>query len=138
MDRQISKRPVERGQELSVKWRGLLSTSQPSGLARCEGLGDACNELLEAENVEQAGEVVAERHQAPFATDLIEAADEEVLIAGAAFERPEGVLDDGGAAAHQFACPFACHPLAMTVENIFVFPAKDAAVFCLRRETRCL
>ena len=95
------------------------------------------DEAVEAENVEQAGEVVAERHQTPFATHLVEAADEEVLIAGAAFERPEGVLDDGGAATHQFAA-FACHPLAMPVENIFVFPAKDAAVFCLRSETGCL
>jgi hypothetical protein len=41
------------------------------------------------------------------------------------------VLDDGGAVAHQFARAFACHPFAMTVENIFVLPAKDAAVFCL-------
>ena len=43
-------------------------------------------EALEAENVEHAGEIVAERHQAPFTADLFEAADEEVLIPGAAFE----------------------------------------------------
>src|ERR1035438_7098656 len=59
----------------------------------CEGFCDGCNEAIEAENVEHAGEVVAERHQAPFAAYLVEAADEEVLIAGAAFERPEGMLD---------------------------------------------
>ena len=84
------------------------------------------DEAVEAENVEQAGEVVAERHQTPFATHLVEAADEEVLIAGAAFERPEGVLDDGGATAHQFAC--ALHPRTMTFENIFVLPARDDAL----------
>src|SRR3984893_3309801 len=96
------------------------------------------DEAVEAENVEHAGEVVAERHQAPFASNLVEAADEEVLIAGAAFERPEGELDDGGAPAHQFTCAFACHPVAMTVENIFVPPAADAPAFCLRRKTRSL
>src|ERR1035438_2512373 len=98
----------------------------------CEGFCDGCNEAIEAENVEHAGEVVAERHQAPFAAYLVEAADEEVLIAGAAFERPEGMLDDGGAATHQLACVFACHPGAMTVQNRFVLPAKDAAGFRLR------
>src|ERR1700686_4477497 len=101
----------------------------------CKGFCDGCNEAIEAENVEHAGEVVAERHQAPFAANLVEAADEEVLIAGAAFERPEGGLDDGGAAPHQFARAFACHPLAMTVENIFVLPAADAAAVCLGRKT---
>src|ERR1700761_4302185 len=92
------------------------------------------SEALEAENVEHAGEIVAERHQAPFATNLFEAADQEVLIAGAAFERPERMLDDGGASAHQFGRTFARHPLAVAVENLFVLPTADAAVFYLRRK----
>src|SRR5260221_10897199 len=74
-----------------------------------------CDEALETEDIEHAGEVVAERHQAPFAAHLVEAANEEVTIAGAAFERAEGMLDDGGTTAHQVAC--ALHPRAMTFEN---------------------
>src|ERR1700753_3893127 len=70
-------------------------------------------EALEAENVEHAGEIVAERHQAPFATNLFEAADQEVLIAGAAFERPERMLDDGGAPSHQFRISSAAPSLAI-------------------------
>ena len=45
----------------------------------------ASNEAIEAEDIEHAGEVVTEGHQAPFAADLVEAADQEVAIPGAAF-----------------------------------------------------
>src|ERR1700739_421947 len=55
----------------------------------CE-VGD---EAIEAENVEHAGEVVAKGHQAPFATDIVEAAYEKVQIPGAALERPKGGAD---------------------------------------------
>src|SRR5690349_15796735 len=87
------------------------------------GLCDGGHKALEAEDIEHTGEVVAERHQAPFAADLVEAANEEVAIAGAAFERAEGMLDDGGTTAHQVACAF--DPRAMTFENILVLPATD-------------
>src|SRR5690242_20580918 len=55
-----------------------------AGCARL--LGEVGEEAIEAENVEHAGKIVTERHQAPFAADLVEAADQEVLIAGTAFE----------------------------------------------------
>ncbi|KRR23258.1 hypothetical protein CQ13_27605 [Bradyrhizobium retamae] len=64
-------------------------------MARQKHLGHARNEALEAEDVEDTGEVVAERHQAPFAAHLIEAANEEVAVSGAALDRAEGVLGDG-------------------------------------------
>jgi len=90
---------------------------------------------LEAKDVEDTGKVVTERHQAPFAANLVEAAHQEVAIAGAAFESAEGMLHDGGAAAHQFVC--AMHPCAMTFENIFVLPAGDDTCRCLSAETPC-
>src|ERR1700730_16071231 len=95
--------------------------------------GHAGNEALETEDIEHAGEVVAKRHQAPFAANLVEAAKEEVPIAGAAFDCAERMLDKPGATAHQLAC--ALHPGAMTFENILVLPASDGAVGCLRSET---
>jgi hypothetical protein len=69
--------------------------------------------------------VEAERHQAPFAANLFEAANEEVAIAGAAFERAEGMFDDGGTTAHQVACAF--HPRAMTFEKLRIGPAPPPA-----------
>ena len=67
-----------------------------SVFAKCERLCcHAGNEALEPEDVEHAGEVVAERHQAPFAADLVEASNEEVPIAGTAFDGAEGVFDNG-------------------------------------------
>ena|ERR1700687_835007 len=91
------------------------------------------NEALEAEDIEDTGEIVAERHQAPFAANLVEAANQKVSIAGAAFEGAEWMLDKRGTTSHQFVC--ALHPSAMTFENVFVLPAADAAVRCLRGET---
>jgi len=108
-----------------------LSKSGPEGLwskqearqsigesvgARCNRSCDGCNEALETEDVEHAGKVVTERHQAPFAANLVEAAKEEVAIAGAAFEGAEGVLDNGGPAAHQSVCACTLHPRAMTFD----------------------
>src|SRR5216684_4907601 len=84
------------------------------------------NEALEAEDVEHAGEVVAERHQAPFAANLVEATNQEVAVSGTAFNGAEGVLHNPGTTSHQFAC--ALHPRAMTFENIFVLPATDGTV----------
>src|SRR5258707_15405356 len=103
--------------------------------ARQKRLGDACNESLEAHNVENACEVVTERHQAQFAANLVEAAHQEVPVTGAAFESAEGMLHDGGAAAHQFVG--AMHPCAMTFENIFVLPAGDDTCSFLSAETPC-
>ena len=107
-----------------------------SVFAKCERLcchvGD---EALETEDVEHAGEVVAERHQAPFAANLVEAANQEMAVSGAAFEGPKGMLDNAGTAAHQLAR--ALHPRAMTFENIFVFPTSDGPSRCLRGETTC-
>src|SRR5437016_2463785 len=61
--------------------------NRPQSGSKAAFAGYACllchvrDEAVEAENVEHAGEVVAECHQAPFAANLVEAADEEVLIA---------------------------------------------------------
>src|SRR5882757_11194321 len=87
-------------------------------LAQGNCLCDGGHKALEAEDIEHAGKVVTERHQAPFAADLVEAANQKVAIAGAAFERAKGMFDDGGTTAHQLACTF--HPRPMTFENIFV------------------
>ena len=68
-----------------------------SVFANCECL--CChvgNKALETEDVEYAREVVAERHQAPLAADLVEATDQEVAVSGAAFDRAEGMLDNAG------------------------------------------
>src|SRR5664280_2513080 len=100
---------------------------------RSEDLCHASHEALEAEDVENAGEIVAERHQAPFAADLVEAADQEVPVAGAAFERAEGMLDNSGTTAHQIACTL--HSGAMTFENIFVLPAADVSSGSFRAQT---
>jgi len=107
------------------------------GFAQQDRLGHDCNEALKAEDIENAGEVVAERHQAPFAANLVETANQEVPVAGAAFERPEGMLDNGGTAAHQFICVGTLHPGAMTFDDVFVLPAADEALSCLRCETTC-
>ena len=114
---------------MQLEWR------LKGAFTRTECLCHAGHEALEAEDIEHAGKVVAERHQAPFAAHLVEAANEEVAIAGAAFERAEGMFDDGGTTAHQVACAF--HPRAVTFENIFVLPATDGALRCLRGETTC-
>ena len=70
----------------------------------------------------------AEREETPC-----EAADQEMSIAGTAFDRAEGMLDNAGTAAHQFAR--ALHPRAMAFENVFMFPATDGPVTSLRGET---
>ena len=97
---------------------------------------DLSHKILETEDVERAREVIAERHQAPFATYLVEAADEKVTVAGAAFEGAEGVFDNPRTTAHQFAR--ALHPCAVTVENIFVLPATNGPLRCFRAQTACL
>jgi hypothetical protein len=55
-----------------------------------EGFCDTRHEVFEAQDVEQASEFVAERHQTPLAANLVEAANEEVPIAGAAFDGSKG------------------------------------------------
>ena len=103
-------------------------------LANCECLcGHVGNKAFETEDIKHAGEVVAERHQAPFAANLVEATNQEVAVSGPAFDGAEGVLDEPGTTAHQFAC--ASHPCSMTFENIFVLPAPDGTLRCLPGET---
>ena len=90
--------------ECAQKGLNAVQGARKGVLERCECPGQVRDKVLEAQDVEHAGEVVAECHQAPFATYLVEAAKEKVPIAGAAFERAEGMLDDGGPTAHQVAC----------------------------------
>ena len=80
---------------------------------------------IEPDDVEHAGEVVAQRHQAPFAAHLVEAADEEVAVAGAAFERTEGVIGEFGAAVHPSLG--VLHPGAKPLDHVFMLPAADGA-----------
>src|SRR5439155_4731086 len=94
--------------------------------------GKNCDKAVEAEDVEYTGEIVAERHQAPFAAHLVEAADQEVAIAGAAFERTEGMFDQAGALAHQ--CAGILHPFLVTIDHRFVLPAVDRALVRLWTE----
>jgi hypothetical protein len=103
------------------------------GFARQERFGHGCDEALEAEDVEDAGEVVAKRHQALFAADLVEPANEEVAVSGVALDRAKGMRDDAGTAAHQFVCTL--HPRPMTIENILVLPATDASYGRFPRKT---
>src|SRR5258705_7318518 len=95
--RQSEPNAVQEGCKSFVNYKGL-----------CCHVG---NEALKAEDIEHAGEVVAERHQAPFAANLVEAANQEVAVSRAAFEGAEGMFDDPGATAHQFARTF--HPRSM-------------------------
>ncbi|MEA2948773.1 MAG: hypothetical protein QOI40_4103, partial [Alphaproteobacteria bacterium] len=96
---------------------------------------DACSEpfahgydkAVEPDDVEHAGEVVAQRHQAPLAAHLVEAAHEEVAIAGTAFERAEGMLSEGGPAPHYSAGFGPRHPRAMAVDYGLMLPAMDLA-----------
>ena len=121
-------RPDQLPNELNAAWEGFDSAFEDSKrLCLC---GDLSHKFFETEDVEDAGEVVAERHQAPFAADLVEAANQEVAVAGTALEGAKGMLDNSGTTTHQLAC--ALHPRAMTFENIFVLPATDAALSCLR------
>src|SRR5262245_26159639 len=47
---------------------------------------EVVHERLEAKNAQYPAKIVAECHEAPLAAHLVEAADQEVAIAGAAFE----------------------------------------------------
>ena len=87
--------------------------------------------MFKAKNVENASEVIAERHQAPFTANLVEASNQKVPIARAAFDCPKRMLDDGGSASHQFVC--ALHPCTMSFENIFMLPAANGPYKSLRR-----
>ena len=87
--------------------------------------GQIGHEAVEAEDVEHAGEVVAERHQAPFAAHLVEAADEEVAVTSPAFEGAEGVFGEFGPAAHPSVG--VLHPRAMSFQHRFMLPAVDGA-----------
>src|SRR5207249_3373201 len=101
-------------------------------LSLCHPIVKERDEVVEADNVQRASEIVAERHQAPFAADLVEAADQEVAIAGAAFERAEWMFDQAGALAHQ--CAGILHPFLVTIDHRFVLPAVDRALVRLWTE----
>jgi hypothetical protein len=156
LDANSGTRPDETGQELAVSQLNplLMAKAQrkravgpecaqntvgrvPEGcegaLTRQKGSCDASHETFEAEDVEDAGKVVAERHQAPFTANFVEAPNKEVPIAGAAFDSAEGMFDDGGSSAHQLVR--ALHARPMTFENILVFPAIDDALRGILAET---
>ena len=86
-------------------------------------VGQIGHETVEAEDAEPPGEVVAQCHQAPFAAHLVETADEEVAVAGPAFEGTEGVFGEFGSAAHLGVG--VLHPCAMPIQHRFMFPAVD-------------
>src|SRR6266404_1843692 len=90
----------------------------------CAAHGQARAELVEAEDMEQAGKVVAERHQAPFAADLVEPADQEVAIAGPAFERAERMLCQRLAPSHH-ALAASLHARPVPLDHVFMHPALD-------------
>src|SRR5215468_1983043 len=91
------------------------------------------DEAIEPNDGEHAREVVAERHQAPFAAHLVEAAHQKVAVAGPAFEGAERVLGERSAAAHLRISVF--HPRAVSVEHGFMLPTLDGTRRCLGRET---
>ena len=90
-------------------------------------------ECVDAEDAQHAGEVVAERHQAPFAAHLVEAAQQEVAVSGAAFERAEGMLHQGCPAAHDGVR--LRHPRAVPLDHILMHPAIHVASPRLGGET---
>jgi hypothetical protein len=68
----------------------------PQGRRQECSIGLSCHvgdEAIETKVVEHAAEVVAERHQAPFAAGLVEATNKEVPVAGAAFDGLERMLE---------------------------------------------
>ena len=75
----------------------------PEALARRKSLCHFGTAAFEPEDVEYAGEVVAECHQAPFTADFVEAAYQEMAIARAALERAKWMFDNCRTTAHQFA-----------------------------------
>src|SRR5215472_17119697 len=82
---------------------------------------------VETEGAQHPAEVVAERHQAPFAADLGEAAHQEVTVAGAACESAERVFGQRLAAAHHvFASDV--HARAVPLDHVLVHPTLDLAM----------
>src|ERR1700755_2495522 len=84
--------------------------------------GQLGHEAVEAENVKQAREVVAERHQAPLAAHLVEAANKEVPISGSTFEGAEGMLCQSGTGEHHGGSLFLRHPCAKTLDPALIPP----------------
>jgi hypothetical protein len=80
-----------------------------------------------------AGEVVAQGHQTPFAAHLFEAAQQEVPITGAAFERAERMFRKRPAATHQRIG--LRHARAVPVDHVFMHPAIDVAPMSFGRQT---
>src|SRR4051812_29386355 len=88
-------------------------------------MSQIAHEVVEAEDAEHAGEVVAQCHQAPFAAHLFESADEEVAVTSPAFEGAEGVFGKFGPATHPAVG--VLHPRAMPFQHCFMLPALDGA-----------
>src|SRR6185437_13172356 len=87
--------------------------------------GKVGDEAIEPKDGERAREVVAQGHQAPLTAHLIEASNEEVAVAGPAFEGAEGVFGEFGSASHLSAS--VLHPGAMAFQHRFMLPAIDGA-----------
>jgi hypothetical protein len=99
----------------SIARRRASRTAARTLLRNKSALATAATKPSKPRMLSTPGEVVAERHQAPFATNLVEAADQEVAVVGAAFERAEGMLDNPRSAAHQVGS--ALHARAVTFET---------------------
>jgi hypothetical protein len=119
-------------------WSGLPANDGQSGEGEASGgvvkeraslrqpsPGKVGGEAVDADNVEHAGKVVGERHEAPLAAHLVEASQQEVAVAGAAFERAERVFSQAGTAAHHPSG--GLHPLPMAIEYVLMHPATDGA-----------
>src|ERR1700730_15819948 len=93
--------------------------------ARGKSSGEVLDESLEAKDAQHPAKVVTECHQTPLAAHLVEASDQEVAVAGSAFQRAEGMFDQAGALTHPRAGML--HPHPMTVDDVFMFPAIHGA-----------
>jgi len=76
---------------------------------------------LKAQDVQHPREVVTQDHQAELATALVQAAHQEVVRPGPAFECAEGVLGQLAALLH--APARRCHPQAVPFDGGLVLPA---------------
>ena len=61
--------------------------------------GEIVPQAVDADDVQNAGEIVAERHQAPLAAHLGKAAQQEVAIADTALQGTKRMLGHGRVAA---------------------------------------
>src|SRR4051812_46356439 len=83
------------------------------------------DEAVKAEDFNRPRKIVAQGHEVPLAAHLGEAAHEEVAIAGATFERAEGVLGQTCAPAHHVGGILHSH--AVPLKYVLVHPAMDGS-----------